>query len=92
MAARSWASRPRAGDAARHRVWMFRFAGSMWGAFWLFRVMLFVLDPVLRNVEAAALLICIWGSAPLGILIAEAVRLRLDRGKRPGTANVAFAR
>lgn len=68
----------RSGDAARHRVWMWRFIGSMWGAFWLFRVMLFVLDPLLRNVEAAALLICIWGSAPMGILIAEVIRRRID--------------
>ena len=45
---------------------MFRFIGSMWGSFWLFRVMLFVIDPLLRNQEAAAILICIWGSAPLG--------------------------
>jgi len=71
----------RSGDQARHRIWMFRFAGAMWGSFWLFRVMLFVLDPLLRNVESAALLICIWGSAPLGILIAELVRRRLDRPK-----------
>ncbi|MEM7302154.1 MAG: DUF2306 domain-containing protein [Pseudomonadota bacterium] len=73
----------RSGDADRHRVWMFRFAGSMWGSFWLFRVMLFVLDPLLRNVEAAAILICIWGSAPLGILLGELVRRRLDRTAAP---------
>lgn len=82
----------RAGDPTRHRVWMFRFVGSMWGAFWLFRVMLFVLDPLLRNVESAAILICIWGSAPLGILIAEAVRVRLDRARQAGAAKLAFAR
>ncbi len=70
----------RKGDAATHRVWMIRFVGSMRGAFWLFRVMLFVLGPLLRNWEAAALLICIWFSAPLGILIAEVCRKRLDRG------------
>lgn len=69
----------RGGDLAGHRVWMFRFMGSMWGSFWLFRVMLFVLDPLLREFESAAILICIWGSAPLGILIGEMVRRRLDR-------------
>ncbi|MGI9351146.1 MAG: DUF2306 domain-containing protein [Rhizobiaceae bacterium] len=69
----------RSGDAEAHRVWMFRFAGSMWGSFWLFRVMLFVLDPLLRNVESAAILICIWSSAPLGIVLGELVRRRLDR-------------
>lgn len=66
----------RAGDIASHRVWMMRFLGSMWGAYWLFRVMLFVLGPILRNVESAAILICIWFSAPLGIVIAEWFRVR----------------
>lgn len=66
----------RGGDVEAHRKWTMRFAGSMWGAFWLFRVMLFVLHPILRNYESVALLICIWGSAPLGILIAEAIRRR----------------
>jgi len=69
----------RKGDAAAHRIWMIRFVGSMWGAFWLFRVMLFVLDPLLRNWDTAAILICIWFSAPLGILIADVARRRLDR-------------
>jgi len=73
----------RKGDVDAHRVWMIRFIGSMWGAFWLFRVMLFVLGPLLRNWEAAALLICIWFSAPLGILIAEVGRKRLDRRVAP---------
>jgi len=68
----------RKGDAETHRIWMIRFVGSMWGAFWLFRVMLFVLGPLLRDYEAAALLICIWFSAPLGIVIAEVFRRRLD--------------
>ena len=68
----------RGGDAERHRVWMWRFAGSMWGSFWLFRVMLFVLGPILVNYEAAALQICIWFSAPLGVIIAEVMRRRLD--------------
>lgn len=76
----------RKGDAATHRIWMFRFAGSMWGAFWLFRVMLFVLGPLLRNWEAAALLICIWFSAPLGILIAEVLRRYLDKRTDPTIA------
>jgi hypothetical protein len=74
----------RAGNIAEHRVWMFRFLGAMWGAFWLFRVMLFVLGPIMRNVEAGAILTCIWFSAPLGVLIAEWFRKRrptpADRG------------
>jgi Predicted membrane protein (DUF2306) len=66
-------------DFDSHRKWMFRYAGSMWGAFWLFRVMLFVLGPLLRNYNTASLLICIWFSAPLGILIAEYIRRRIAR-------------
>ena len=76
----------RKGDAETHRIWMIRFVGSMWGSFWLFRVMLFVLDPLLRNHEAAALLICIWFSAPLGILIAEVCRKRLGRREASAAA------
>jgi hypothetical protein len=76
----------RSGDRVGHRVWMWRFAGTMWGSFWLFRVMLFVLDPLLRNHEAAALLICIWFSAPLGLLIAEIIRRRIDASNAPPVA------
>ena len=69
---------------------MIRFIGAMWGAFWLFRVMLFVLGPLLREWNAAALLICIWFSAPLGVLIAEAIRRRIEaRGAPPSAAAVA---
>jgi hypothetical protein len=66
-------------DVASHRKWMYRYAGSMWGAFWLFRVMEFVLGPLLRNYDTASILICIWLSAPLGILIAEIIRQRSAR-------------
>lgn len=76
------ATTARAGDIAAHRVWMWRFIGSMWGAFWLFRVMLFVLGPLFRNVEGGAILICIWFSAPLGVLIADRFRTR-----RPNRVN-----
>lgn len=66
------------GDAALHRIWMIRFAGAMWGSYWLFRVVLFFIDPVLRDVDTAAILTVIWGSAPAGIFIAEAWRRRAD--------------
>lgn len=75
----------RAGDMQLHRIWMFRFMGAMWGAFWLFRAMLLVLDPLLREYQSAAILICIWGSAPLGIVIGELVRRRLDRPEQGST-------
>lgn len=70
----------RNGDHATHRKWMIRFVGAMWGAYWIFRVMLFVLGPLLRQWDSAALLTVIWFSAPLGILIAEIVRRRLSGG------------
>jgi len=70
----------RNGDHANHRIWMIRFVGAMWGAYWLFRVMLFVLGPLLRQWDSAAILSCIWFSAPLGILIAEFVRRKLIIG------------
>ena len=76
----------RRGDMEGHRKWMIRFAGSMWGSFWLFRVMLFVLDPLLRNHEAAAILICIWFSAPLGIVLAEVYRRWPTGSPRAATA------
>lgn len=79
------------GDGAAHRIWMIRFAGAMWGSFWLFRVMLFVLGPLLRNHEAAALLICIWFSAPLGVLAAEWARRKLDQNSGDRTASAGLA-
>ncbi|MEM1413912.1 MAG: DUF2306 domain-containing protein [Myxococcota bacterium] len=78
----------RRGDVAAHRIWTLRFAGAMWGSFWLFRVMLFVLDPLLRDVRTAAIQACIWLSAPLGIAIAEAWRRAADsrEARAPGVA------
>lgn len=81
----------RKGNLEAHRIWMFRFAGSMWGAFWIFRVMLFVIDPLLRDVNAAAILICIWGSAPIGIVVGDLIRRRLDRVTRSSTLSTAPA-
>ncbi|MGI9613695.1 MAG: DUF2306 domain-containing protein [Acidimicrobiales bacterium] len=66
----------RRGDHAAHRTWMIRYAGSMWGSFWLFRVMLVITGPLLRNYDTASILLSIWLSAPLGILIAEWFRTR----------------
>ncbi len=81
----------RAGNVAAHRKWMFRYAGAMWGAFWLFRVMLFVLGPILRDANTAALLICIWFSGPLGILIGEYVGTRAARRGAFARAGAAAA-
>lgn len=69
----------RRGDREAHRIWSIRFVGSMWGAFWLFRVMLVFTGPLLRNWESLSLNLSIWLSAPLGLLIADAVRRRATR-------------
>ena len=79
----------RSGDCEKHRIWMYRFVGSMSGSFLLFRVILFVIDPLLRNYEVAALLIVIWASAPLGIIIAEVIRRHLGHGTHQGMKNIA---
>ena len=68
----------RRGDLKAHRIWMIRWAGSMWGAFWLFRAMLVVTGPLFRNYETVSILLSIWLSAPLGILIAEGFRRRSE--------------
>lgn len=69
----------RNGDAASHRIWMIRFAGSMWGAFWIFRIMLAITGPLFRNWESVSILMSIWLSAPLGILVAEVWRRKLEQ-------------
>ena len=68
----------RRGDWTMHRVWMIRFVGAMYGAFWLFRVLLMVTGPLLREWESVSLLISIWASAPLGLLIADGLRRGWD--------------
>jgi hypothetical protein len=57
---------------------MIRFVGAMYGAFWLFRVLLMVTGPLLREWETASLLISIWASAPLGLLMADGLRRMWD--------------
>lgn len=66
----------RSGDVEAHRVWMIRYAGAMWGSFWLFRVMLVVTGPLLRGFDTASIQLSIWLSAPLGIALAEVIRRR----------------
>lgn len=66
-------------DWEQHRIWMIRFVGAMYGAFWLFRVLLIVTGPLLREWESASLLISVWASAPLGLIGADALRRYWDR-------------
>lgn len=84
----------RSGDVVRHRKWMMWWAGSMWGSFWLFRVMLVVTGPLLRQWESASILLSIWLSAPLGILLAEFLRRRSmlrDHASQPSERVVDLA-
>lgn len=76
----------RRGDTVRHRIWMIRFAGAMWGAFWLFRLIPFIGGPFLRDVFGLDLLISLYFSTPVGILIAEIVRRKLLDRKSPAEA------
>jgi hypothetical protein len=62
-------------DFDAHQKWMFRFCGSLWGSFWLFRAMELVLGPLLRNYNILSIQICVWTSAPLGVVLAEAIRV-----------------
>jgi Predicted membrane protein (DUF2306) len=66
------------GDAVQHRVWMWRFAGGLWGSYWIFRAEMLIVDLLVRDTEGLTLSIASWTSVPLGIAIAEFVRRRQD--------------
>ena len=51
--------------------------------------MLVVTGPLLRNWESASILFSVWFSAPLGILIAEAIRRRPKRAPVAESGDVA---
>ena len=74
--------RVRSGDWMGHRTWMWRYAGAMWGSFWIFRVGLLLVDPFFQNRKHIAWLLATWLSAPLGISVAEMVRRRIDGNKQ----------
>ena len=63
-------------DIATHQKWMTRYYGAMWGSFLVFRLIFLFAGPVFRSVGGVLTPLAIWVSAPLGILIAEWVRLR----------------
>jgi hypothetical protein len=52
-----------------HRKWMIRYIGAMWGAFWIFRVMILIGGPLLRTFRSLNVLLAVWCSVPLGIWI-----------------------
>jgi hypothetical protein len=63
-------------DFQAHRKWMTRYAGSLWGSYWIFRALELFLGPLLRSYDTASILICIWTTAPLGIIVAELTQMR----------------
>merc|ERR1740121_1653982 len=62
-------------DIPEHKKWMTRFYGGMWGSFLVFRV-LFLFGGLFRWHKTLMILIAVWGSAPLGVAIAEWARLQ----------------
>ena len=62
-------------DIAGHKKWMTRFYGSMWGAFLVFRLM-FLVGRLMAWHKNAMILINIWTCTPIGVLLAEVVRVR----------------
>lgn len=61
----------RSGRISEHMKWPRRYLGSLWGSYWLYRLLLLVLGPIFREYETVAILLVIWVSSPLGIAIAE---------------------
>lgn len=60
-------------DIQTHSRWMFRCTGSMWGSFWIFRALELFLGPLLTSYRVLSIQLCMWSSAPLGILVAEVI-------------------
>jgi len=66
------------GNEPLHRIWMWRFAGGLWGAYWIFRAEMLLVDLLVRDTEGLTLSIPSWTSVPIGMAIAELVRRKLD--------------
>jgi len=77
----------RRGDIAGHKKWMTRFYGSMWGAFLVFRIV-FLLGGFFRWHKILMVQIAVWGSAPLGVAIAEWVRVRQQHDVKATSAKL----
>lgn len=67
-----------------HRIWMIRFHGAMWGAFWAFRIHFILVGPIFIQSVDATTLWAVWTGAPTGIIVAEWA------GKRKGAAPSPF--
>lgn len=70
------------GDIEGHRRWMIRYVGSMFGAFAIFRYVIHLTGPLLRQYNGASHLLAIWVCCPLGILIADLCYIAHERGTK----------
>ena len=66
-------------DYEGHRVWMWRYAGAIWGAYWIFRAEMMLVDLFIKNAEGFTLAVPSWTGGLIGIALAEVIRRRLDR-------------
>lgn len=63
------------GNVEKHKIWMNRAYGAMWGSFFIFRLIEFIAGPLAAYLNSEyfkyPVLINIWFSAIIGVLIAE---------------------
>ncbi|MBF9033354.1 DUF2306 domain-containing protein [Rhodobacterales bacterium HKCCE2091] len=78
----------RRGDSERHRVWMWRYVGAIWGAYWIFRAEMMLIDLLVKDMEGLTLAIPSWTAGLIGIALADLVRRRVDRAKSHGVGAV----
>ena len=75
-------------DVQSHSQWMFRCTGSMWGSFWIFRGLELFLGPLLTSYRVLSIQLCMWTSAPLGILVAEIILATAPSWKDGGVSTI----
>lgn len=80
------------GDAEGHRIWMWRTAGAIWGSYWIFRVIMMLLDLFFKDVVGLTLSVSAWTAGLIGIAAAEAIRRHLDNKKDIATLSSASSR
>ncbi|MEC7763756.1 MAG: DUF2306 domain-containing protein [Pseudomonadota bacterium] len=66
-------------DYEGHRIWMWRYVGAIWGAYWIFRAEMMLVDLFIKDAEGFTLAIPSWTGGLIGIALAEYIRRRVDR-------------
>ncbi|NVO25672.1 DUF2306 domain-containing protein [Donghicola mangrovi] len=67
------------GDLEKHRIWMWRYTGAIWGAYWIFRAEMLLVDLLVKDAEGLTLAVPSWTSGLIGIALAEIIRRRVDQ-------------